>query len=114
MTVEEWERVCGAAGQAVALMHKRWDAGMETADQKMALLKDKVVSLQARTQLLEKGDWLAPKKAQIAALEQEHQVCVCVCVCVYIYTMYPCTTHANTHKQTRTHTHTHTNARRSW
>jgi hypothetical protein len=37
---------------------------MKTADQKMALLKDKVVVLQKRAQLLEKGDWLQPKKAQ--------------------------------------------------
>ena len=45
-------------------MRTRWDHGMKTADQKMALLKDKVVVLQKRAQLLEKGDWLQPKKAQ--------------------------------------------------
>jgi hypothetical protein len=37
---------------------------MTTADQKMTLIKDKVVVLRKRVQLLEKGDWLQPKKAR--------------------------------------------------
>uniref|UniRef100_A0A7S4P025 Uncharacterized protein n=1 Tax=Guillardia theta TaxID=55529 RepID=A0A7S4P025_GUITH len=71
LSKEEWNHFNILLSNAVKSMQSRWNSQMTTADNKLDNLKIKVQSLQNRTRLVARGDWLEPKRKEVEAIDRE-------------------------------------------